>query len=70
VALLSLVDAREGVRHWAFVQARKIWLIHEDAEGEWHAKAVADIGDASKIPLPVDISISADDQLRWVQTRS
>jgi len=46
----------------------KIWLIHEDAEGEWHAKAVADIGDASKIPLPVDISISADDQLLWVDT--
>lgn len=46
----------------------KIWLIHEDAAGEWHAKAVADIGDASKIPLPVDISISADDSLLWVNT--
>ena len=46
----------------------KIWLIHEDAAGEWHAKAVADIGDAAKIPLPVDISISADDSLLWVNT--
>ena len=46
----------------------KIWLIHEDAAGEWHAKDVADIGDASKIPLPVDISISADDSLLWVNT--
>ncbi len=45
----------------------KIWLIyHED--GKWAAKAVADIGDASKIPLPVDISISADDELLWVNT--
>jgi selenium-binding protein 1 len=29
---------------------------------------VADIGDASLIPLPVDISISADDSLLWVDT--
>ena len=46
----------------------KIWLIYEDDGGDWHAKAVADIGDASKIPLPVDISISADDQHLWVNT--
>ncbi|MEX2481214.1 MAG: selenium-binding protein SBP56-related protein [Gammaproteobacteria bacterium] len=45
----------------------KIWLIHH-TDGEWQAKEVADIGDASKIPLPVDISISADDQLLWVNT--
>ncbi|MGE0485679.1 MAG: selenium-binding protein SBP56-related protein [Gammaproteobacteria bacterium] len=45
----------------------KIWLIYEQ-DGEWHSKAVADIGDASKIPLPVDISISADDQILWVNT--
>ncbi len=45
----------------------KIWLIYEK-DGEWHSKAVADIGDASKIPLPVDISISADDQQLWVNT--
>jgi selenium-binding protein 1 len=45
----------------------KIWLIYEQ-DGEWHSKAVADIGDASKIPLPVDISISADDQVLWVNT--
>jgi selenium-binding protein 1 len=46
----------------------KIWLIYEDDEGEWQAKAVADIGDAAKIPLPVDISISADDSLLWIDT--
>jgi selenium-binding protein 1 len=46
----------------------KIWLIYEDAQGEWQAEAVADIADASKIPLPVDISISADDSLLWVDT--
>ncbi len=46
----------------------KIWLIYEDGNGVWQAKAVADIGDASKIPLPVDISITADDQQLWVNT--
>lgn len=40
----------------------KVWLIYMDEEtGEWHAKATADIGDPSKIPLPVDFSIASDD---------
>ena len=46
----------------------EIWLIYEDDGAEWHAKKVADIGDATKIPLPVDISISADDTQLWVNT--
>ncbi len=46
----------------------EIWLIYEDDHNEWQAKKVADIGDAAKIPLPVDISISADDQMLWVDT--
>jgi selenium-binding protein 1 len=46
----------------------KIWLIYEDAGGEWQAEEVADIGDPSQVPLPVDISISADDSLLWVDT--
>jgi selenium-binding protein 1 len=46
----------------------QIWLIHADDKGEWQAKAVADIGDPSKVPLPVDISIANDDSLLWVNT--
>ncbi len=46
----------------------KIWLIYEDDAGEWQAKEVADIADPSKVPLPVDISISSDDNLLWVDT--
>lgn len=46
----------------------KIWLVFEDEEGEWQTEAVADIGDPSKVPLPVDISITADDKGLWVQT--
>ena len=47
----------------------KIWLIYEDMDsGEWNAKAVADIGNPADVPLPVDISITADDSGLWVQT--
>ncbi len=46
----------------------KIWLIYEDDKGEWQAKAVADIGDPAKIPLPVDISIASNDSVLWVNT--
>ena len=46
----------------------KIWLIYEDPKQGWQAKAVADIGDPAKIPLPVDISIQSDDNLLWVNT--
>ncbi len=46
----------------------KIWLMYEDQQGQWQAKAVADIGDPSKIPLPVDISIQSDDKMLWVNT--
>ena len=46
----------------------KIWLIYEDADNEWQAKPIADIGDASKIPLPVDISLESDDTGVWVNT--
>jgi selenium-binding protein 1 len=45
----------------------KIWLIYHEG-GDWKAKAVADIGDPAKIPLPVDISISSDDNHLWVNT--
>lgn len=46
----------------------KIYKIYADNNGEWQAKAIADIGDPSKIPLPVDISITSDDKGLWVNT--
>ncbi len=61
-----------GPKHnYAFTSAAltsQLWLIYEDERGEWQAKAVADIGDPSKIPLPVDISLSADDSLLFVDS--
>ena len=46
----------------------KIRLIKEDASGQWVAKDVATIGDPSKIPLPVDISITRDGKGLWINT--
>ncbi len=46
----------------------KLWLIKQDAQGKWQAKDVATIGDPAKIPLPVDISITADGKGLWVNT--
>ena len=61
-----------GARHdYCFTMSAltsKLWLIHEDGNGDWQAQAVANIGDPAKLPLPVDISIAADDSLLWVDT--
>lgn len=46
----------------------KLWVINQKADGTFEAKAVSDIGDPSKVPLPVDISLSADDQTLFVNT--
>ena len=45
-----------------------LWLVRKDAKGEWQARSVAQIGDPAKIPLPVDISITADGKGLWVNT--
>jgi selenium-binding protein 1 len=45
-----------------------LWLVKRDAQGHWQAKDVAAIGDPAKIPLPVDISITADAKGLWVNT--
>ena len=46
----------------------KIWLVNEDKDGKWHAEAVAEIGDPSKMPLPADLSLSADDKTLFVDS--
>jgi len=46
----------------------KLWLVKQDKNSEWQAKEVATIGDPAKVPLPVDISISADGKGLWVNT--
>ena len=70
-APLEIRCAWGNEHHYCFTSTAltsKIWLIYEDNKGEWQAKAVADIGDPGKVPLPVDISIASDDKTLWVNT--
>ncbi len=56
--------------NWAITAAAltsKLWLVKQD-KGQWVAKEVGTIGDPAKIPLPVDISITADGKGLWVNT--
>jgi selenium-binding protein 1 len=58
-------------QNWAITATAltsQLWLIKRDAQGVWAAKDVAAIGDPAKIPLPVDISITADAKGLWVNT--
>jgi selenium-binding protein 1 len=58
-------------RNWAFTSTAltsKLYLLHEGDGGKWQASDVADIGEPAKVPLPVDISIAADDRSLWVDT--
>jgi selenium-binding protein 1 len=57
--------------NWAYTATAltsKLVLIKQDAKGEWQAKEVGTVGDPSKVPLPVDISITADAKGLWVNT--
>ncbi len=70
-APLEIRCALESNHNYCFTSTAltsKIWLIHLDQQNQWQATAVADIGEPSKIPLPVDISISSDDKILWVNT--
>ena len=58
-------------QNWAITAAAltsKLWLIKQGSNGRWQAKEVGTIGDPAKIPLPVDISITADGKGLWVNT--
>ena len=58
-------------QNWAITATAltsKLWLVKQDAQGRWQAKEVGVIGDPAKIPLPVDISITADSKGLWVNT--
>ncbi len=70
-APLEIRFALQPEHNYAFTFAAltsKLWLIYEDGDGEWQAREVADIGDPSKIPLPVDSSIGVDDKSLWITT--
>ncbi len=61
-----------GPRHYyAFTTTAltaKLWGIFRRDDGSFEAVALADVGDPAKTPLPVDISLSADDRFLFVAT--
>jgi selenium-binding protein 1 len=70
-APLEIRWSLNGSDNWAITATAltsKLWLVKQDAAGQWQAKDVATIGDPAKIPLPVDISITADGKGLWVNT--
>jgi selenium-binding protein 1 len=70
-APLEIRCALKENHHYCFTTTAltaHIWLIYEDAKGDWQAKAVSEVSEPSKIPLPVDISIESDDKVLWVTT--
>lgn len=44
----------------------KLWLVYEDRDGQWKAEETAHVGPDGQGVLPVDISLSADDQTLFV----
>lgn len=46
----------------------KLWGVFQKADASFEAVELADIGDPATTPLPVDISISADDRFLFVDT--
>ncbi len=57
--------------HYAFTTTAltsKLWGVFRKDDGSFEAVELADIGDPAKVPLPVDISISADDRFLFVDS--
>jgi selenium-binding protein 1 len=46
----------------------KLWGIFRKPDGSFEAVEIGDVGDPAKIPLPVDISLSADDSTLFVDS--
>jgi selenium-binding protein 1 len=70
-APLEIRWALQPRHNYAFTSAAltsQLWLIEQKDDGTFAATAVADIGDPKKTPLPVDISLSADDRFLFVDT--
>ena len=70
-APLEIRWALQPQHNYAFTSTAltaQLWLIRQKEDGSFEAKAVSDIGDPSTVPLPVDISLSADDTTLFVDS--
>jgi selenium-binding protein 1 len=62
------LQPRHNYAFTASALTAKLWLIEQQPDGTFKASAIADIGDPKKVPLPVDISLSADDRFLFVDS--
>ncbi|MCH8890550.1 MAG: selenium-binding protein, partial [Myxococcales bacterium] len=70
-APLEIRWALDPDHHYAFTSTAltsKLWGIFRKDDGSFEAVELADIGDPATIPLPVDISLSADDRFIFVDS--
>lgn len=70
-APLEIRWALQPDHHYAFTTAAltsRLWGIFRKDDGTFEAVDLAPIGDPAKTPLPVDISLSADDRFLFVST--
>ena len=63
------LQPRHNYAFTATALTSKLWLIAQQADGTFAARAVGDIGEAKQQPLlAVDLSLSADDRFLFVDT--
>ncbi len=70
-APLEIRFALQPRHYYAFTSSAltsRLWGIFRKDDGTFEAVDLAPIGDPAKIPLPVDISLSADDRFLFVDT--
>ncbi len=70
-APLEIRWALQPDHYYAFTSTAltsKLWGIFRKDDGSFEAVELADIGDPAKMPLPVDISLSADDRFLFVDS--
>jgi selenium-binding protein 1 len=70
-APLEIRWALQPEHHYAFTASAltaRLWGVFRRDDGTFEAVDLAPIGDAAKAPLPVDISLSADDRHLFVST--
>lgn len=70
-APLEIRWALQPRHNWAFTSTAltsKLWGVFRRTDGTFEAVELADIGDPSKVPLPVDISLSSDDRTLFVDS--
>jgi len=70
-APLEIRWALQPNHHYAFTSSAltaKIWSVLRKDDGTFEAVEIGTVGDPAKIPLPVDISLSADDRHLFVSS--